>query len=109
MDLFVPWEVMYSHGDSDKSVRRVDLPTGEFIEVDNHTTANKFEQCMLSKTRYTKYAGDKMIAQEDEQMDILWYYRFEMELMLEKHGFNNIKRVNRFLNSSDHTTFIATA
>lgn len=109
MDLFVPWEALYEHGDFDESVRQVDLPSGECIKIENKTTANKFDQHMLSKTRYTKFTGDKMISQEDEQMDILWYHFFEMELMLEKHGFKNIKQINRFLNDSDHMTFIAEA
>lgn len=107
MDLFVPWEAMYEHGDIDESARRVDLSQGGYIKVENETTANKFDQHLLSKTRYTKYLDEKVVSQESEQMDILWYYPFEMTLMLEKHGFKNIKQVNRFLNGSDHMTFIA--
>ncbi len=109
MDCFIPWNAMYEDGKIDTSVRRVNLPSVEFIEAENCTTANKLDQHMLSKTHYTKYSKDKVIAQEDEQMDILWYYPFEMELMLEKQGFKNIKRINRVLNGSDHITFIATA
>lgn len=108
MDLFVPWEAMYEHGEVDTSTREVKLATGESIQIDNHTTTNKFEQHSLSKTRYTKYSGEKAIAKEEEQMDILWYYPYEMELMLEKHGFKHIRKIKRFLNGSDHMTLIAT-
>lgn len=107
MDLFVPWEAMYERGDVDTSTRDVKLPTGESIRIDNHTTTNKFEQHILSKTRYTKYSGEKIISEENEQMDILWYYPYEMELMLEKFGFTHIRQVKRFLNGGDHMTFIA--
>ena len=107
MDLFIPWEAMYEEGQVDTSVRRVKLPTGELIEADNLTTANKCQQHLLSKTRYTKYFEDKIVAVEDEQMDILWYYPFEMELMLEKYGFKEVRRVDRFLNGGEHMTFIA--
>lgn len=107
MDLFVPWEAMYEHGAVESSTREVKLPTGESIKIDNHTTTNKFEQHSLSKTRYTKYLREKAIAKEEEQMDILWYYPYEMELMLEKHGFKHIRKIKRFLNGSDHMTFIA--
>lgn len=107
MDLFVPWEAMYEGGKEDTSTRQVKLNSGELIEVHNHTRINKFEQHMLSKIHYTKYSGDKIIAEENEKMDILWYYPFEMELILEKYGFNNIKHVNRVLNGSSHITYIA--
>ena len=108
MDLFIPWEAMYENGDIDEIGRQVELTTPEeFIKINYHATINKFDQHMLSKTRYTKYAGDRMIAQEDEQIDILWYYPFEMELILEKYGFKNVRHVNRFINGGDHMTFIA--
>lgn len=107
MDLFVPWEALYEHGEVDSDTREVKLLTGELIRIDNHTTTNKFEQHSLSKTRYTKYLGENIISEEDEQMDILWYYQHEIELMLEKFGFTQIAHVIRFLNGSDHMTFIA--
>jgi len=106
MDLFVPWDAMYEHGEEDMSTRQVELPTGESIQIDNHTAANKFEQHMVSKTHYSKYSGGKLVMEEHEQMDILWYYQHEMELMLEKYGFKRIQKIKRFLNGSDHMTFI---
>lgn len=109
MDLFVPWDAMYEHGDVDESARRVDLSQDEYIKVENKTTANKYDQHLLSKTCYTKYSEERVVSHEDEQMDILWYYPFEMTLMLEKHGFKNIKQIKRFLNGSDHMTFISEA
>lgn len=109
MDLFIPWEVMTEQEEVDISTRQVQLPSGEIIEIISKTTVDIFEQHMLSKTQYTKYFNNKIVAQEDEDMDILWYYQYEMELMLEKHGFKEIKQINRFLNGSDHITFIAVA
>lgn len=108
MDLFVPWESMYEHSEVESSTRDVKLSAGESIRIDNHTTTHKLEQHSLSKTRYTKYLGEKVVAEEDEQMDILWYYPYEMELMLEKYGFKDIRKSKRFLNGGDHMTFIAT-
>lgn len=107
MDLFVPWEVLYEHGDVDTNTREVTLPYGDLIKINNHTTTNKFEQHMLSKTHYSKFSGNTLIQEEQEQMNILWYYQYEMELLLEKYGFTYIKQVKRFLNGSDHMTFIA--
>ena len=41
-------------------------------------------------------------------MDIMWYYPYEMELMLEKSGFKHARKIKRFLNGGDHITFITT-
>lgn len=106
MDLFIPWEALYEHADVDKSTRDVTLISKDIIEINSETIFNKFEQHMLSKYKYIKYQNNKIIAEESEKMDILWYYPLEMELLLEKHGFNNIKRINRFLNGGEYITFI---
>lgn len=108
IDLFVPWEALYEHGEIYHSVRRVELSTHLFIEIKNETIADKNQQHMLSKIHYAKYENGQIIAEENEQMDVLWYYAFEMELLLEKYGYKHIKRVDRFLNNSEHMTFIAT-
>jgi SAM-dependent methyltransferase len=107
IDCFIPWETLYEAGESESSASEISLPNGDLIKITNHTTANKQEQHMLSKSDYTKYSNDKIVAEESEQMDILWYYQYEMELLLEKHGFTQIKQVKRFLNGGDHITFIA--
>lgn len=57
---------------------------------------------------YAKYSGKKIVAEEDEQMHMLWYYEFEMALLLEKFGFKDIKCITRLLNESGYMTFIAT-
>lgn len=107
MDCFVPWEALYKDGESEDSESDIQLSSGESIKIANHTTVNKYEQHMLSQSHYFKYSNAKVIAEEKEQMDILWYYQYEMELMLEKHGFTDIQTIHRFLNGSDHVTFIA--
>lgn len=107
LDLFVPWDAMHEHGAIDESKNQVILPSGEIIEIHSHTTSDRFSQHMHSKNKYTKYFNKKLVAEEFEEMDILWYYKFEMELILEKYGFKNIKHIDRFLNQSQHMTFIA--
>lgn len=106
IDTFVPWEGLYEHGEANNSTKQIQLHTSEIITLTNETIVNKYEQYMLSKTRYIKSYQNKVIAEVDEQMNVLWYYQFEMALILEKHGFSNIQYVNRFLNDSDHVTFI---
>ena len=59
------------------------------------------------KSTYTKLVDGKVVAQEKEQMYICWYYRYEMELILEKCGYTNIRYQGRFLNNEKQMTFIA--
>jgi hypothetical protein len=40
-------------------------------------------------------------------MHIAWYYRYEMELILEKHGFNNIAYQEAYFRNEKHMIFIA--
>jgi SAM-dependent methyltransferase len=109
LDLFIPWSALYENGEVSTGSKEVTLDSGEIIKIKNISTSDKDNQHMLSKSSYTKYDTDnKILAQQDEQMDILWYYQFEIELILEKYGFQNIRHVTRFLNGDNLLTFIAT-
>ncbi len=107
MDLFVPWDVLYENNEEEKSEREVKVDDGSVIKIASHSTANKYDQFILSKSKYSEFFDEKLIREEEEQMYIAWYYRYEMELILEKHGFKNIQYYKRFLNKSDHMTFVA--
>lgn len=48
-----------------------------------------------------------MVAKEDEEMYLCWYYRYEMELILEKYGFKNITCKEEFFRNENHMLFIA--
>lgn len=107
MDLFVPWDALYENNETEQSEREVKTKDGSVIRIENHATANKYEQFILSKIKYSELIHGKVVCQEEEQMHIAWYYRYETELILEKFGFKNIHCHTRFLNNSDHMTFIA--
>lgn len=107
MDLFIPWEALYEGGENDYSNREVTLETGDVIKITSHTAVNKFEQHMVSKSHYAKYSQGNCSLEEDEQMDILWYYPYEIELILNKYGFELIQCIPRVLNGSDHITIVA--
>ncbi len=107
MDLFVPWDVLWENNAEERSHREVETDNGALIKIENHSVANKYEQFILSKSKYTKLVDGKVVGQENEQMYIAWYYRYEIELMLEKCGFKNIIYRERFLNHSNHMTFVA--
>lgn len=107
LDFFIPWEALYENAECETSTRQVDLPTGECIIAENQTTVDKWNQHMLSKTSYKKMLLNNLISQENETINILWYYPFEIILMLERYGFSDIKRIDRFLNNHEQLTYIA--
>jgi len=107
MDLFVPWDALYENNEEERSVREVKTDENSIIRINNHSTANKYQQFILSKCQYSKIVNGTIVQQEEEQMYVAWYYQYEMKLILEKHGFKNINYVERFLNGSTHMTFIA--
>jgi len=107
MDLFVPWDALWQNNEEEKSHREVTTEDGRMIKIDNHSRANKYEQFILGKSTYTKLVDGNIVAEEKEQMHICWYYRYEMELILEKYGYKNIHYQERFLNNENQMTFIA--
>jgi len=107
MDLFVPWDALYENNEEEHSERAVKTNEGSIIKLNSYNRAHKEDQFILSKTHYTETINGKTIAQEDEEMAICWYYRYEIELILEKYGFKNIDCHERFLNDSPYMTFVA--
>lgn len=107
MDVFVPWDVLYENNEAEKSQRSVETSGGSMIESDSESIANKHEQTIFSKIKYREIVEGNVICQEEEKMHVAWYYRYEMELILEKFGFRNIQCQTRYLNGSDHLTFMA--
>ena len=108
MDCFNPWEEVYESGGINKSCRRVNVSKDESIEAVSSTVANRAQKHLISTIHYTKYFGAQAVAQEEEEMNLLWYSEEEMALLLKQHGFKKIYQTQRVLNGEQHTTFIAT-
>ena len=106
-DLFVPWESLYEHGEEELTESEVKINEHEIIKNKSHNIVNKKEQFILSSNQYTKIINGKTMAKEQEQMHLCWYYRYEMELILEKYSFPNIIYQERMLNNYNHMSFIA--
>lgn len=107
LDLFVPWDALYENNQEEYSEREVSTPEGGRITIQSHNTANKFEQYLFCKAVYKKVMDDKVIAQENEEMHLCWYYRYEMELILEKQGFKNISYKEEKFAKETHMIFVA--
>lgn len=109
MDLFVPWDALYENHEEERSEREVTANNGSIIKIKNHRKVNKYEQFILGKTKYSEIVNGDIIHEEEEEMYEAWYYRYEMELILEKFGFKHIHYHDRYLNKSNHMTFVAEA
>lgn len=107
LDLFIPWDALYENNDEQFSEREVKTQDGAVIQIKSHDKANKYEQTICSDSIYTKIIDGKEVGKEEEQMYIAWYYRYEMELMLEKCGFKNISYKEEFFRDENHMIFIA--
>lgn len=107
MDLFVPWDALWENNEEEKSSREVKIDETSTIKIESHNKANKYKQYIESISTYTKWVNGQCVAEEKEHMHLIWYYVYEIELILEKYGFKNIKHQDRFLNNENIITFIA--
>lgn len=96
LDTFVPWDFIKESIESDhllatpkksQSVRRVFLSDGSEIVLSICHTLYPNEQLELSDCIYEKKLDGKLLKKEEEPLFVRWYYRLEMELLLEKAGF----------------------
>ena len=94
LETYIPWDVIKNNIDgsilSDQSkeitVERVaHSPNGFKIINQSKVTADFKKQLEVSHTRYEKWDG-KLISAEEEQYTVRWYHRYEMELFLQKAG-----------------------
>ncbi|MFI4937924.1 MAG: class I SAM-dependent methyltransferase, partial [Candidatus Berkiellales bacterium] len=106
-DMYVPWEAMYQGGENEKTTKNTILPDGSSIVHTSFSKVNKYEQYMSSDNIYEKSVDGKVIAREEEQMDLCWYFLYEFELVLEKHGFKNINRIKKIIDQEELIVYIA--
>lgn len=99
LDTFIPWDSIKSSIEGDSlskekkivsSSRVVSCPDGAEILLQSLTTIDPWEQLEISKNQYEKRVDGKVIALEEEDLIVRWYYPHEMELFLEKAGFSQI-------------------
>lgn len=99
LDTFIPWDSVKASIEGDSlskekktvsSSRVVVCPDGAEIFLTSMTTIDPWEQIEISKNQYEKRLDGKMIAHEEEDLTVRWYYPREMELFLEKAGFSQV-------------------
>lgn len=100
LDTFIPWDSVKVSVEGDalskekKSVssnRAVVCSDGAEILLTSMTTIDPWEQLEISKNQYEKRLDGKVIAHEEEDLNVRWYYPHEMELFLEKAGFSQVR------------------
>lgn len=106
-DLFIPWEAMYLDGEEGRSEKSTILPNGSIIVHKSHSKANKFEQYSTSHSTYEKIIDGKVTTKEEDSMHLCWYFLYEFELILEKYGFSNVKRLKKVINDEELIVYIA--
>lgn len=52
------------------------------------------EQIQKTQSRYEKWIQTKLSQAEEEDYEVRWYHRYEMEFLLEKVGFSNVRIID---------------
>lgn len=100
IDTYIPWDSIHeningcyiSHQPKMMtSTREVKTEDGSDLILKSITTIYANEQLELIESRYEKRGKQKVLAVEEEHLAVRWYYRYEMELFLEKAGYSNIR------------------
>lgn len=79
---------------------------GGTIKCVTESTTHLPTQLAISKNQYQKYNGGQLVAVEDEEIIFRWYYRYEMQLMLEKAGFQVTEIVDKNFEPGLHSTVL---
>jgi SAM-dependent methyltransferase len=90
IDTFIPWELLYENGQEENFVNEVQFNDGKSLKIETYSLANKMEQYFVSHNQYKKIENNKVIQIEKEEMSVLWYYHYEMILLLESVGFRKV-------------------
>lgn len=98
LETFVPWGLIKEciHGQQitgshvNAFNKKALSPQGYEVHYSGLETTRPKAQKTTIEGRYTKIADNHVMEAEEETYHILWYYPFEMELLLEKAGFQSI-------------------
>lgn len=99
IETFVPWdsirdninETILADKSKTMSFEKTAKGTGNSKIIHKSFVTTYFnEQLENTKSFYEKWIGEKHVQSEEEEYNVRWYYRFEMQLLLEKAGFSNI-------------------
>lgn len=99
IETFVPWDGVKaaieesSLLDSSSAFfeRKEVFQDGSEIIFKGTTTDYQKEQLQITEGQYLKIQNGNVVEAEEEKLAVRWYYRHEMELILEKSGFSEIQ------------------
>lgn len=100
---FIPWDgiktaingaILADHSRPLSSEAKILTLDGSEIRKYTTVTLHLKDQLVENHTTYEKWKGDKLLLEEEEEYLVRWYYRYEMELLLEKAGFSSIKIID---------------
>lgn len=64
------------------------LPDGRrMVQTYMRVDTDRVEQLLIAKRRYQLFQGDQLLAEEVFDANERWYYKHELQLMLERVGF----------------------
>lgn len=93
LETFLPDEAFKSEIDSNVTVWGPTIRPRDGAAITTHLwteSADRFEQVKVEKRRYEAAIEGQIIECELHTMSLRWYFKYEMIMMLEQAGFNDI-------------------
>jgi SAM-dependent methyltransferase len=96
LETYIPWDsikgciegpIIMGKSHAIDSMRKVASPEGYEIILSTKTIVYPTEQIESWENLYIKEQNGRVLEREQEALAVRWYYRYEMELFLEKSGF----------------------
>lgn len=99
IETFIPWDTIRDCIDGAMIKEQSVMPfekkqiLSEDAEIIHKgtTVVYPIKQLEVSDSQYEKLFHQKMIETENERLAVRWYYRYELELLLQKSGFSRVQ------------------
>lgn len=105
IDIFVPWQSIKRAivGNTLERHARIEDAPAQWVQGNDFSIERKatidvypYEQYVIVNNNYLKRdTQNNVIDSEQEQMFFLWYYRYEMALLLEQSGFKTVNIIDQ--------------
>ena len=91
LDLFVPDAAQHPPGAPVVEVRTVTLPDASQVVHRGESTTDPERRRMRYVSRYERRVGGRIVAREDETVDVTWYAEDEIVALLRAAGYGEIR------------------
>ena len=97
LDMAIPWSTQKeAHDGIWKLSRKGMLPDNRFVHISRVANYNRLENLEYTQIKYEVYRDGKLIDTLLNEMQCRYYGKYELQLLLEKAGFSEIRTYGNF-------------